>query len=98
MESQEHIERQLDKRTNISVKDRDKSENPHSEVSDSVVDRLLLRYLFSYVSSIRRNETALAHLIMGDSLSKSFDKPRYLSRIPRFIHESSYGAFGQQFM
>ena len=32
----------------ISLKDGDKLASSHSEVGDSVVDRLLLRYLFSY--------------------------------------------------
>ena len=36
------------------MKDREKRENPNSEISDLVIDRLLLGYLFSHVSSARR--------------------------------------------
>ena len=32
------------------MKDRDRPENTHGEIGDSVVDRLLLRYLSSHVS------------------------------------------------
>ena len=59
---------------------------------------MLLRYLSSHVSRTRRNETDLTHLVMGNSLSKSFNESRHLSGIPRLIHESSRRAFCQQFL
>ena len=37
----------------ISVNGRDKPETPHGKVSDSVVDRLLLRYLSCRLSLVR---------------------------------------------
>ena len=80
----------------IAVKDREPG-NPHSEVGDSVVDRLLLRYLSPRMSRIRCNEAILAHLIAGNSLPKSFDEPRHLFRIPRFVHEPGHRGFFKQF-
>ena len=44
----------------ISVKDRDRPENPHGEVGDSVVDRLLLRYLSSGESYSTQQNTSLS--------------------------------------
>ena len=85
-------------RSVISVKDRDRPKNTHGEIGDSVVDRLLLRYLSSHVSRTRHNEADLTHLVIGNSLSKSFDESRHLSGIPRLIHELSRRAFRQQFL
>ena len=51
-----------------------------------------------YVSRTRHKEADLTHLIMGNSLSKSFNESRHLSGIPRLIHESSCRPFCQQFL
>ena len=48
------------------------------------------------MSRTRSNKTALTHLIVGNTLSKSFDKFHNLSRISSLIHEPSRCAFCQQ--
>ena len=61
-----------------------------------VIDCLLLRNLPCGVSRIRCNESVLTHLIAGDGVSESFDKPRDLSGIPPLVHEPSNFALFQQ--
>ena len=51
-----------------------------------------------YVSRTRHKEADLTHLVMGNSLSKSFNESRHLSGILRLIHESSRRPFCQQFL
>ena len=80
------------------VKDIGKPENTHSEVGNSVVDRLLLRYLSYRVSRAGYKKPVLAHLIVGNSLPKSFDESRHLSGICRLVHEPIRRAFRQQFL
>ena len=80
------------------VKDIGKPGNAHSEVGDSVVDRLLLRYLSCRVSRTGLKKPVLAHLIVGNSLPKSFDESRHLSGICRLVHEPIRRAFRQQFL
>ena len=80
------------------VKDIGKLENTHSEVGNSVVDRLLLRYLSYRVSRAGYKKPVLAHLIVGNSLPKSFDESRHLSGICRLVHEPIRRAFRQQFL
>ena len=79
----------------VSVKDGGNPGSPHSEIDDSVIDRLLLRYLSRFVSRIRHNKTVVAHLVVGDSLSKAFDQSRYLFGILPLIYEPSRRAFRQ---
>ena len=71
----------------VSTRDRGKLENPYSEMGDLVVDRLLLRYLSPRISHARCGKTALAYLIVSDSLTKSFDKFRNLSGITPLVYE-----------
>ena len=80
------------------VKDIGKLENTNSEVGDSVVDRLLLRYLPCRVSCTGYRKPDFAHLIVGNSLPKSFDEFRHLSGICRLVHEPTRRAFCQQFL
>ena len=77
------------------VKDIGKPENTHSEVGNSVVDCLLLRYLSYRVSRAGYKKPVLAHLIVGNSLPKLFDKFRHLSGICRLVHEPLRCAFRQ---
>ena len=87
----------LAKNSVISVKGKDKQEITHGEVGDSVVDRLLLRYLTCReLHSMQK--TVLTHLVVVDSLSKSFNEFRHLSGIPNLIQELSRRAFCQQFL
>ena len=81
----------------ISVKERDKPENPHSDVGDLVIDRLLLRYLSSRVSHTGRNEMVLAYLIVNYSFTKPFDESRDFSGITPLIYKPSNFSFFQQF-
>ena len=97
MKFQESIEGSLDGGTIISVKDRDKSENAYSEVGDLVDDRPLLRYLLYCEGRIQRNKPVLAHLIVGNSLLKSFDESHNFSRILPLVYELSCCTFRQQF-
>lgn len=59
----------------VSVNGRYRSESSYSEVGDSAVDHLLLRYLCSCVSHARCNKIVFAHLIMGRSITKPFSQP-----------------------
>ena len=94
VEFQEHIERRLDKKLVISVKGGKKMENPHGEVGDPVVDRLLLRYLSRYESySVKK--AVLTHLVVDNNLSKPLNELRNLSGIPSLIHEPGRYAFRQ---
>ena len=79
----------------ISVKDRDKPENPHSDVGDLVIDRLLLRYLSFCVSHTGRSKIVLAHLIVDYSFMKPFDESRDFSGI---IYKPSNFSFFQQLL
>ena len=79
------------------MKDRDKLENIHGEAGDSIVDRLLLRYLSSRVSRVQQNNTVLTHLIMKNSLSKSLNEFRHFPGILPLVYEPSHRAFCQQF-
>ena len=78
----------------ISVNSRDKSETPHGKVSDSVVDRLLLRYL-SYRESCSMQKAVLTYLVMGNRLPEPFNEFHHLSGIAGLIYESSRRALGQ---
>ena len=69
-----------------------------SEVGDSVVDCLLLRYLSCRVSRTGYKKTVHAHLIVGNSLPKSFNEFRHLSGIRRLVHKPIRRAFRQQFL
>ena len=96
----------------VSTKDTDKPGNPHSEVCELVIgclllaidclllviDHLLLQNLPCGLSSIWHNKSVLAHLILGDCISESFNQFHHLSRIPPLIYESSYLAFFQQYL
>ena len=84
----------LTKKSVISVKGGNKPEITHGEVGDSVVDRLLLRYL-SYREPYSVLKTVLTHLVVDDSLSKSFNEFRHLPGIPGLVHEPSQSAFCQ---
>ena len=95
VEFQECIERRLNKKKSvISVKGGKKLEITYGEVGDSIVDRLLLRYL-SCRELYSVLKIVLTHLVVDDSLSKSFDEFRHLSGIPSLIHEPSRRAFRQ---
>ena len=74
----------LTKGSVIRVNGGNKLEITHGEVGDSVIDRLLLRYL-SCRESYSMQKTVLTHLVVGDSLSKSFNEFRHLSGIPGLI-------------
>ena len=87
----------LTKKLVISMKGGTKLEITHSEVGDSVVDRLLLRYL-SCRELCLMLKTVLTHLVVDDSLSKSLDEFRHLPGIPGLVHELSRRAFCQQFL
>ena len=79
------------------MKGGNKQESPHGKVGDSVVDRLLLRYL-SYRELYSMLKAILTHLVADDSLSKSLNEFHHLSRIPSLIHEPGRRAFCQQFL
>ncbi len=49
------------------------------------------------MSRTQRKRAVLAHLIVGDSLSKSFDEPRRLFGTTRLIYEPGRRAFFQRF-
>ena len=50
------------------------------------------------MSRTRRNELVPAHLIVGNSLSKSFNEPHDLSGIPALIYEPGLSATFQHFL
>ena len=74
----------------------DNMKKPYSEISDSVVDRLLLRYLLFHVNRTRHNDPVPAHLVVGDRFLKSFDKLHHLFGIPALIYEPSHTTLCEQ--
>ena len=76
----------------ISVKGRDEPENAYSETGNSVVDRLLLRYLPSCELGSMRQQI-IAHLIVGNRLSKLFDESHHLFGVLTLIYEPNSCAF-----
>ena len=82
----------------ISLENRGKLGNPYSKVGDLVVDRLLLRYLSPHISHARCNKIVLTYLIVGYSLTESFDQFHNLSGIIPLIYEPGNLPFCQQFL
>ena len=96
MKFQKGVEGSLDERTDCQRKKIDKSESPHSEVGDLVIDRLLLRHLPFCLNRIRRNRIAHIHLRVGNSLSESIDESCHLFGILPLIHEPGGDTLLQQ--
>ena len=97
MKFQQCIKRCLGKGLIIDAKDRGIPGSPYNEISDLVVDRLLLRYLSSSVSRCTRCDSPIpAHLIVTDSLSKSIDEFRHLFGVLSLVQQPSCGALSQQ--
>ena len=75
----------------------DEMGKPYGEMSDRLVDRLLLRYLLR-VNGTQHRHVILAHLIADYGFSEPLDEPRHCIGIPFLVYEPGDGALGQQFL
>jgi len=78
VEFQEHTERRLGKRADQLCNRLRRAGNPYSEISDLVVDCLLLRDLFSHVNNGQRDNPIPTYLVIGNRLSKLLNESRHL--------------------
>ena len=95
VEFQQCIERRLDKRSIISGKGREKLEYSQRDWQAGY------KSLVAAITVVPRQQNSTdnpvpTHLIMRNSLSKSFDESRHLSGILALIYEPSRGTFCQQ--
>jgi len=93
---QERIERRLEKRIGQHRLQR-QSRTHYCEMSDLMVDRLLLRYLLP-CQRCSTQDAMVTHLITDDCLPKPLDESCHDFRILPLVCETSDGTLCQQFL